>query len=135
MRVKAKRLKSDDKYAGYYNLVRRKPGDVFNLVNLLKCELKRDAKGEFVLVDTKKDKKTYRSLPECTVHTSTEYDNIPSLCLSKQFSMQWMEPVSNGTPLTNAPGEPTEEEVREMFKPKPLKEPRTFKEAQGQGGI
>lgn len=33
MRVRAKSLSPDKKYSGYYNLVRRKPGDVFDLLD------------------------------------------------------------------------------------------------------
>lgn len=33
MRVRAKNTGSDTKYAGYYNLVRRKAGDVFDLLD------------------------------------------------------------------------------------------------------
>ena len=33
MRVRAKSFGYDKKYVGYYNLVRRKPGDVFDLLD------------------------------------------------------------------------------------------------------
>ena len=33
MRVKAKNMGMDKKYVGYYNYVRRKPGDVFDLID------------------------------------------------------------------------------------------------------
>lgn len=33
MRVRAKTLGQDKVYSGYYNLVRRKPGDVFDLLD------------------------------------------------------------------------------------------------------
>lgn len=82
IRVKAKGTpQPSQKYVGYYNYVRRAPGDIFDLVR--------------------------RSCPAGCTNACKDQ----GACRHPEFSAKWMEHVSPSAEKTAAPGEPTAAEI------------------------